>query len=162
MKLLGYAHWFMSIRISHMKDQSISVDQYSYVKIIVAKYLDTDTFKTSRKFYMTVLSSDMIFMKGDAYTSGKQVEKFKRIFNIQYIVCVSSFIYLLYTRVYLSSSVQKLAQFSSKPSKIHFDGSVNLLVKFRYNKTLGLKCYSDMEDVPLSGLLRQAPIDTKN
>ena len=25
-KFLGYAHWFMSIRISHMKDHYISVD----------------------------------------------------------------------------------------------------------------------------------------
>ena len=35
--LLGYAHWFMSIRISQMKDHSISVDQDRYVTSIVAK-----------------------------------------------------------------------------------------------------------------------------
>ena len=34
---LGYAHWFMSIRISPMKDHSISVDQYRYATSIVAK-----------------------------------------------------------------------------------------------------------------------------
>ena len=38
---LGYAHWFMSIRISHMKDHSISVDQARYSTSIVNKYLDT-------------------------------------------------------------------------------------------------------------------------
>ena len=34
---LGYAHWFMSIRISQLKDHSISVDQARYATSIVAK-----------------------------------------------------------------------------------------------------------------------------
>ena len=34
---LGYAHWFMSIRISLLKDHSISVDQARYATYIVAK-----------------------------------------------------------------------------------------------------------------------------
>ena len=34
---LGYAHWLMSIIISHMKDHSISVDQSRYATSIVAK-----------------------------------------------------------------------------------------------------------------------------
>ena len=47
---LGYAHCFMSIRISQLKDHSISVDQDRYATSIVAKYLDTDTVKLSTKF----------------------------------------------------------------------------------------------------------------
>ena len=35
--LLGYAHWFMSIIISQMKDHSISVDQARYATSVVAK-----------------------------------------------------------------------------------------------------------------------------
>ena len=34
---LGYAHWFLSIRISHMEDHSISVDQARYATSIDAK-----------------------------------------------------------------------------------------------------------------------------
>ena len=34
---LGYAHWFMSIRIYQMKDHSISVDQDIYAISVVAK-----------------------------------------------------------------------------------------------------------------------------
>ena len=41
-KFLGYAHWFMSIRISQLKDHSISVEHATY---FVAKYLDTATIK---------------------------------------------------------------------------------------------------------------------
>ena len=48
---LGFAHWFMSIRISQLKYHSISVDQARYATSIVAKYLDTATVKVSKKFY---------------------------------------------------------------------------------------------------------------
>ena len=48
-KFLGYAHWFMSIRIYQFKYNSISVDQARYATSIVAKYLDTATVKVSTK-----------------------------------------------------------------------------------------------------------------
>ena len=35
--LLGYAYWFLSVRIYQMKDHSIYVDQYRYETSIVAK-----------------------------------------------------------------------------------------------------------------------------
>ena len=60
---LGYAHWFMSIRISQLKDHSISVDQYRYATSIVAKYSETATVKVSTKFYKTTLTADIIFTK---------------------------------------------------------------------------------------------------
>ena len=75
---LGYAHWFMSIRISQLKDHSISVDQARYATSIVAKYLDTATVKASTKFYKTKFPSDMIFTKYDTSTSDEQVDKLNR------------------------------------------------------------------------------------
>ena len=84
-KFLGYAHWFMSIRISQMKDHSIFVDQAIYATSIVEKYLDTATVKVSKKFYNTKLPSDMIFTKEDVSTSDEQVNKLTREFNIHYI-----------------------------------------------------------------------------
>ena len=75
---LGYAHWFMSIIISQMKDHSISVDQDKYSTSIVAKYLDTATFKVIKRFYKTTLLSDMISTKEDTSTSDEQVEKLIR------------------------------------------------------------------------------------
>ena len=47
---LGYAHWFMSIRVPYMKDHSISIDQARYATSIVAKYLGTVTVKVSTRF----------------------------------------------------------------------------------------------------------------
>ena len=77
-KLLGYVHWFRSIRISQIKDHSISVDQYIYDNYIVDKYLDTATVKTSETFYKNTLPSDMILTKDDESTSNEQVEKLTR------------------------------------------------------------------------------------
>ena len=77
-ELLGYAHWFMSIIIYHMKDNYIYVDQSRYATCIVAKYLDTATVKVSTKFYNTTWSSDMIFTKDDTSTSDEPVEKLTR------------------------------------------------------------------------------------
>ena len=69
---LGFAHWFMSIIISQLKDHSISVDEARYSTSIVAKYLDTAKVKVSKKFYKTILPSDMIFTKEDVSTSDEQ------------------------------------------------------------------------------------------
>ena len=63
----------MSIIISQIRDHSISVDQDVYFTFIVAKYLDTTTVNTSKKFYKITLPSDMIFTKDDASTSDEQV-----------------------------------------------------------------------------------------
>ena len=74
-KFLGFAHWFMSIRISQLKDHSILVYQSRYDTSIVEKCLDTTTVKVSNKFYKTILPAYMIFTKEDVSTSDEQVEK---------------------------------------------------------------------------------------
>ena len=75
---LGYAHWFMSTRMFHIKDHSISVDQARYATSIVAKYLDIATVKASEKCYNTTLQYDMIFTKADISTSDEKVDKLTR------------------------------------------------------------------------------------
>ena len=112
----------MSIRISQIKDHSVSLDQDIYSTSVVARYLDTVTVKSSTKFYKTTLPSDMIFTKSYASTSDEPVDKFTREFNIRYRACISSLIYILSTRFYLSFVVLKLAKFSSNPGKLHFEG----------------------------------------
>ena len=62
----------------------------------------------------------------------------------------------------LCFSVQKLARCSENPGKLHFEGLVHLLRYIRYNKTLVLKYYADMNDALVSDLLRQASIKTEN
>ena len=137
--LLGCSHWLMSIRISQLKGHSISVDQYIYATSIVAKYLETVTVKASTNFYRTTFPADMIFTKEDVSTSYEQVERLTMEYNIHYRACIGSFIYLLSTRVDLSFSVHKLANFSANPGKVHFEGLIHLFRYIRDNKNLGLK-----------------------
>ena len=61
----------------------------------------------------------------------------------------------------LGFAVHKLANFSSNPGKVHFGGLVHLLIYIRDNKNLGLKYDDDINDAPLSDLLRQASIKTE-
>ena len=87
------------------------MDQARYATSIVAKYLGTTTVKLSKKFYKATLPDDMIFTKEYVSTSGEQVEKLNREFNVHYRDCIGSLIYLLSSRVDLSFSVHKLAKF---------------------------------------------------
>ena len=71
-------------------------------------------------------------------------------------------IYLLFTRADLSFAVQKLAKFPENPGKVHVEGLVHILRYIMENINLGLKCYADMNDAPVTQLLRQASIKTEN
>ena len=62
----------------------------------------------------------------------------------------------------LSFSVHKLAKFSANPGKVYFEGLIHLLRYIRDNKTLGLKYYADLNDAPVTDILRQASIKSKN
>ena len=62
----------------------------------------------------------------------------------------------------MSFSVHKLEKFSANPGKVHFEGLIHLSRYIRDNKTLGLKYYADMKDVPVTNLLRKANIKTDN
>ena len=83
-------------------------------------------------------------------------------YNIHYRACIGSLIYLLSTRGDLSFAVQNLAKFSANPGKVHFEGLVHLLRYTSDNKTLGLKYYADLNDAPVTDLLRNANIKTNN
>ena len=71
---LGYSHWFMSIRISKLKDHYIAVDKARYAASVVEKYLDTATIKYNSKFHNTTFPHDMILTKKYDSTSDEQVK----------------------------------------------------------------------------------------
>ena len=110
-----YAHWFMSIRISQMKDHYIYLDQARYATYIVAKQLDNATVKASARFYKTTFPSDMIFTKYDTSNSDEQVEKFTREFSNNQRGQTGSLTYEFSTIKDLSFEVHKLAIVSGNP-----------------------------------------------
>ena len=71
-------------------------------------------------------------------------------------------VYLLSTRVDLIFSVHKLEKFSSNPVKVKFELLVHIWRYISDNKTLVFKYYADMNDAPVTDLLRQASIKTEN
>ena len=62
----------------------------------------------------------------------------------------------------LSFAVHKLAKFSANPGKVHFEGLIHSLIYIRENKTLGLKYYADLNYAPVTDILRQSNLKTKN
>ena len=56
----------------------------------------------------------------------------------------------------------QVGKVSANPGKVHFEGLVHLLRYIRDNNTLGLKYYADLNDAPVTDLLRQDNINTKN
>ena len=88
-----------------MKNHNISVYHDRYTTSIVTKYLDNPTVKTSNFFYNTTLWSDIIFTKDGVSTSDEKVEKLTREFNIYFIYCIGSMIYLFSKSVYFSFTV---------------------------------------------------------
>ena len=62
----------------------------------------------------------------------------------------------------LSFAVHKLSKFSANPGQVQFEGLVHLLRYIRDNKNLVLKYYADLNYAPVTDLLRQANIKTKN
>ena len=104
----------------------------------------------------------MIFTKEDVSTSDEQSEKLTREYDNHYRAFIGYLIYLLYTRVDLSFAVHKLEKFSENPGKVHFEVLVHWLRYIRENNTLGLKYYADLNDAPVTDLLRQANSKTKN
>ena len=79
---IRYAHRFTPIRISQLKDHSISVDQSRYCTSIFWNYLDTATIKENSKYHKTTLPHNIIFTKEDVYSSDEQVEVLSRYYNI--------------------------------------------------------------------------------
>ena len=74
---------------------------------------------------------------------------------------MGSLIYLLSTRVDLCFSVHKLEKFSSNPGKVNFEDLVQLFRYIKDENDLGLSHHANIEDTPLSDLLRQSRIKTK-
>ena len=62
----------------------------------------------------------------------------------------------------LSFAAHKLARFSANPGKLHFEGLIHLLRYIRDSKNLVLKYHANPNDTPVTDLLRQADIKTKN
>ena len=105
---LGYAHWFMSIKIPQLKYHYISVYQYRYATSLVENDIDTPIIRENSKFHKNTFPRDIIFTKEDYYNSYEKVEVMSIEYNIQYRACMISFIYPMSARVDLCFALHNL------------------------------------------------------
>ena len=86
----------------------------------------------------------MVFTKEDDSISDEQFGLLSREYNIHYWDFLGSLIYLLYKKVDLCFGVQNPNLFSSNPSELHFESSVQLLIYIMDTNNLGLKYYTNI------------------
>jgi hypothetical protein len=66
---------------------------------------------------------------------------------------VGSLIYLGMTRVDIMYAINKLAKFTHKPGKMHFDALIHLLWYLRDHPQVGIRFYSDYLNAPMTKAL---------
>ena len=80
----------LSIRISQVKNNSISVDEARYSTSVVAKYLDTTTIKENSEFHKTTLTHDIKLIKEYLSIIDEKLGVLSIEYNIQYRAYVGS------------------------------------------------------------------------
>jgi hypothetical protein len=74
-------------------------------------------------------------------------------YNINYASCVGSLIYLGMTRVDIVFAVNKLAKFTHKPGRLHFEAMIHLLRYLRDHSHVGVRFYNDYLNAPMTKAL---------
>ncbi|MGH7973945.1 MAG: reverse transcriptase domain-containing protein [bacterium] len=153
-EFLGQAHWFLSLQISQSADYSITVDQSRYAKAITARYTNKINALLADK-YDRALPPLWIASKEDCSASEADSAKLEKYYNLDYRSCTGALIYLNFTRPDIVFAVMKLVKFSNNPGKSHFEALIHLLGYIRDNASLGLRFYSNLEEAPVTKLLKE-------
>jgi hypothetical protein len=82
--------------------------------------------KNNRK-HDTALAIDFIPTSDDCSVSELEANKLSDEFNIDFASCVGSLIYLGMTQADISYAVNKLAKYTKKPGKTHFEALIHIL-----------------------------------
>jgi hypothetical protein len=77
----------------------------------------------------------------------------EREYNIDYASCIGSLIYLAMTRCDITFAVNKLAKYSKKPGKMHFEAILHVLCYLRDNSLVGIKFHSNTMESPITQML---------
>ncbi len=153
LELLGQAHWYLGTRIKQLSNFDIELDQHRYCRSIVKKYLDSAGCPKNNRKYNTPLSLEFIPTSDDCSENEAKAQELATEYNIDFASCVGSLIYLGMTRTDISYAVNKLAKYTRKPGRNHFEALLHLLRYLRDNDNLGLQYYSNIQEAPLTKML---------
>jgi len=155
LELMGQAHWYLSTRINQLSNYNIELDQTRYCKAIVKKYLDSAGTKRDAAFHPTPLPLDFIPTADDCSVNEAAVQKLESEYNVEYASCIGSLIYLGMTRCDTVYAINKLAKYSKKPGRKHFEAMFHLLRYLRDHSQLGIKFYNNYLGCPLYATLKE-------
>jgi hypothetical protein len=159
LELLGNAHWYLGSRINQLKNFDIELDQSKYCKAIVKRYLDTAGCTKITRRHDAPLPSGFIATVDDCSASEDESQQLSEGFNIDFASCIGSLIYLSMTRTDIIYAVKKLAKFTCKPGKVHFEALLHLLRYLRDNSLYGVRFYSNLFDAPIYQMLLSQNIE---
>jgi hypothetical protein len=153
LELMGQAHWYLSTRINQLSNHDIELDQSRYCKAIVRKYLDSAGTKRDLATHPTPLPLNFTPTSDNCSKNDDEVKKLEVEFNVEYASCIGSLIYLSMTRCDTVYAINKLAKFSKRPGRKHFDAMFHLLRYLRDHPLYGIRFYSDFTTSPISRML---------
>jgi hypothetical protein len=138
LELMGQAHWYLATRINQLSNYNIELDQSRYCKSIVKKYLDSAGIKRDVTFHPTPLPLTFVPTTEDCSPDDNAVKQLESEFNVEYSSCIGSLIYLSMTRCDTVYAINKLAKFSKRPGRKHFEAMFYLLRYLRDHPLYGL------------------------
>ncbi len=162
LELLGQAHWYLGTRINQLSNFDIELDQSRYCLSVVKKYLETAGCAKNNRPHPTPLPLDFIPTSDDCSVDEITAELLKTEYNIDFASCVGSLIYLEMTHVDISYAVIKMAKYTRKPGRKHFDTIIHLLRYLRDNSHPGLRYHSEISESPLTRMLTDQNIEEKH
>jgi hypothetical protein len=132
----------------------VELDQSRYCLSIIKKYLDPAGAKKVTHSHTTPLPMDFVPMADDCSIDDGTSEKLIVEYNLHYTSCIGSLIYLAMTRTDIIYAINKLAKFSRRPGKVHFEALLHVLRYLRDNCHHGIRFYSNSDDAPIMKMLK--------
>jgi hypothetical protein len=127
----------------------MTLNQSRYCKAVVKKYLDSDGTKRDLAYHPTPLPLTFTPSIKDCSVHDNTAKELEIEFNVEYLSCIGSLIYLSMTRCDTVYVINKLAKFSKCPGRKHFKAMFHLLRYLRDHPLHGLHFYSDFTRSPI-------------
>jgi hypothetical protein len=143
--LMGQAHWYLSTRIQQAENFDITVDQSRYCLSIIRRYLDTVGCANVVREHTTPLPLDFVPTADDNSADEEASSLLMTEFNLDFASCVGALIYLALSRTDIIYAINKLAKFTRRPGRKHFEALVHVLRYLRDHPCFGVTFYSSLE-----------------
>jgi hypothetical protein len=150
------------MRINHLANYDIELDQSRYCTAIVKKYLDVAGAPKVERVHNTPLPLEFVPTSDDCSADEAAAKTLESEYNIDFTSCVGSLIYLGMTRCDIVHAVNKLAKYTRLPGRNHFEALLHVLQYLRVNALLGIRFYSDLSQAPLIATLKSQQVEQKH